>query len=192
MTKNKIIIVTHSALQIFFVSERHHWITTALINGDVHLFDSSYEGQLTPSAELQIVQMYQPLIDQHGLVMTVVPIQQQEGSNNCGLFSIAAAYHAAKGNDIAAITFNENRMRSHLIQCFQRQKVTAFPKSKKEGGVRRPESQHICITVHCPCQWPDSFDTMIQCDRCDTWYHYKCAKVKKAPLNDWFCSACSN
>ncbi len=103
MTKNKIIIVTHSALQIFFVSERHHWITTALINGDVHLFDSSYEGQLTPSAELQIVQMYQPLIDQHGLVMTVVPIQQQEGSNNCGLFSIAAAYHAAKGNDIAAI-----------------------------------------------------------------------------------------
>jgi hypothetical protein len=180
-------------LQIFFVEERHHWITTALINGDVYLFDSSFQGQLTASAELQIVQMYRPLIAGHGLLVTVIPIQQQEkDSNNCGLFSIAAAYHAAKGNDIAAIVFNEKGMRSHLIHCLERQKLTAFPKSRKVGGVSRPEPQHVCILVYCQCQRPDSFDTMIQCDKCDTWYHYKCAKVKEAPVGDWFCSACQN
>ena len=53
--------------------------------------------------------------------------QQEEGSNNCGLYSIAAVYHAAKRDNIAAITFNENRMRSHLVHCFEHQKFTAFP-----------------------------------------------------------------
>ena len=80
---------------------------TALIDGDVHLYDSSFQGQLTASAELQIAQMYRPLIAQHGLLLAVVPMQQQEeGSNNCGLFNIAAAYHAAKRprDNIAAIT----------------------------------------------------------------------------------------
>ena len=161
--------------------------SSALIDGDVHLFDSSFQGQLTASTELQILQMYRPLIAQHGLLVTVDPIQQQEeGSNNCGLFSIAAAYHVAKGDDITAIIFNEKRMRSHLVQCFERQKFTAFPKSRMVGGVGRPELQHICIAVHCSCQQPDSFDQMIQCDKCDTWYHYRCAKVKKAPLGDWY------
>jgi len=66
--------------------------------------------------------------------VTAIPIQQQTpGSNNCGLFSIAAAYHAAKGDDVKAITFNENRMRSHLIRCFEREKFTAFPKGKQIG-----------------------------------------------------------
>ena len=116
--------------------------------------------------------------------------QQEEGSNNCGLFSIAAAYHAAKRDNIAAITFNENRMRSHLVHCFEHQKFTAFPKSRKIGKASRPQLQHICISIYCPCQRPDSFDEMILCDKCDTWYHFKCAKVKEDPLEDWFCSSC--
>ncbi len=130
--------------------ERHHWVTTALIDGDVHLYDSSFQGQLTASAELQIAQMYRPLIAQHGLLLTVVPMQQQEeGSNNCGLFSIAATYHAAKRDNIAAITFNENRMRSHLVHCFERQKFTAFPKSRQIGKASRPQLQHAaCAHLH--------------------------------------------
>lgn len=179
-------------MQIFFVEESHHWITTALINGDVCIFDSSFDGRLTASVEMQIAQMYKPLISKHGLLVTVMPIQQQStGLNNCGLFSIATAYHIAKGDDIEAITFNENRMRSHLTRCFERQKLTAFPKARQQNSeARRPKLQFITIAVHCPCQQPDSIDHMIQCDKCDTWYHYRCAKVKRAPLGDWFCSSC--
>ena len=62
-----------------------------MINGEVHLFDCLFNGTLKPSAELQIAQLYKPLIRSNG---SVVPIQQQE-TNNCGLFSIAVAYHAA-------------------------------------------------------------------------------------------------
>ncbi len=144
------------------------------------------------SAELQITQLYQPLISQQALLVTIIPVQQQSpGSNNCGLFSIAAAYHAAKGNNIETITLNENKMRSHLIRCFEKQKLTAFPKGKQTGEVRRPKWQYIAIPVYCPCQRPDSLDQMIQCDKCKTWNHFQCAKIKEAPLGDWFCTMCT-
>ena len=73
--------------------------------------------------------------------------QQEEGSNNCGLFSIAATYHAAKRDNIAAITFNENRMRSHLVHCFEHQKFTAFPKSRKIGNIKQVDLN--CSTLFC-------------------------------------------
>ena len=50
--------------------------------------DCLFNGTLTPSAELQIAQLYKPLIRSNGLLMSVVPIQQQQETNNCGLFSI--------------------------------------------------------------------------------------------------------
>ena len=50
-----------------------------------------YGKELEPSAELQIAQMYK-----HSDTMGVASIyiqQQNSGSNNCGLFAIAAAYN---------------------------------------------------------------------------------------------------
>lgn len=118
-------------IQLCKFEERQHWITTALMHGKVCVFDSCFNGQLTASAELQIVQMYRPLIEENTLLVTVMPIQQQEpGFNSCRLFSIAAAYHAANGDSIKDITFSEQRMRSHLIKCFEREKLTAFPKAR--------------------------------------------------------------
>ena len=133
--------------------------------------------------------MYQPLIKRNSLLVEVAPIQQQQpGSNNCGLFSIAAAYHAARGDDIETITFDERKMRAHLSQCFEHKQLSAFPTTK---AAPRPKLRRIIIPVYCPCLRPDSFDQMIQCDRCDVWHHYKCVNIKEAPRGDWFCPACS-
>ncbi len=182
--------IFHAAIQIFYVQERQHWITTALIRGEIYLFDSCFNGTIEPSVELQIAQLYRPLVDSNSLLLTVVPMQQQEfGSNNCGLFSIAAAYHTAKGNDVKSISFNEKRMRSHLIKCLELEKLSAFPKIKA-ANVKRAEFQHIAIIIYCPCKRPDSFEDMIQCNQCNTWYHKSCAKVTKDPLGDWFCIDC--
>ena len=48
------IFVFFIADQIFFVEERQHWITTAMINGEVHLFDCLFNGtlHLVPSSRL--------------------------------------------------------------------------------------------------------------------------------------------
>ena len=120
-----------TAIQIFFVEERQHWITTALLNGELYLFDSCFNGTLSPSVERHIAQMYGPLITDNGLLLSVVPIQQQEGANNCGVFAIAAAYHAAARGDLGSMVFDEGKMRNHLIKCFEQGRLTRFPQTTK-------------------------------------------------------------
>ena len=60
---------------------------------------------LSPSRELQIVQLYQQAQTDTGLVVTVVLVQQQRGRKDCELLSIVAAVHAANGEDVGSITF---------------------------------------------------------------------------------------
>ena len=73
---NDVFVLFFIAVQIFF-EERQHWITTAMINGEVYLFDCLFNGTLTPSAELQIAQLYKPLISSNGLLVSVVPKTRQ-------------------------------------------------------------------------------------------------------------------
>ena len=62
--------------------------------------------------ELQVAQMYGPLADSDGLLVSIVALQQQSPRTfNCGPLCIAAAYHAAKGNNLAEITFDESKIR---------------------------------------------------------------------------------
>ncbi len=51
------------------------------------MFDSSFNGKLAASAELQITQLYQLLISEQPLLVTIIPVQQQSpGWNNPQLF----------------------------------------------------------------------------------------------------------
>ncbi|EDS44067.1 predicted protein [Culex quinquefasciatus] len=46
---------------------------------------------------------------------------------------------------------------------------------------------------NCPyCGLPDEADReMVQCDRCDVWYHFRCAGVTRAVKHQsWFCGPC--
>ena len=64
------------------------------------LFDSHFRGRISAGVELQIAQMYGPLASSDGLLVSVVALQQQS-SCTCGPLCIAAAYHVAKGDDLA-------------------------------------------------------------------------------------------
>ena len=102
---------------------------------------------------------------------------------------IAAAYHACIGEDLRKLTFIEGQMRTHLSKCFWREKLAAFPKTKIQ--VRRPELQFLSIAICCKCKRPDSYKEMVQCDKCDSWYHFSCANVHRALLGSWFCLLCT-
>ena len=147
-----------------FVKERQHWIATSFSDNEVRLYDSCCNGGLSLSVEVQIVQLYQQAMTDTGLVVTVAPFQQQRKSNNCGLFSIAAAVHVANGDDVSSITFDESQMRSHLITCFEEGKLSPFPKST--AAVERVRLSHIVIPVNCECRMPDSKEEMVACDGC--------------------------
>ena len=93
------ILLVHAAVQILFVPERQHWVATAYHDGEVHIYDSCFPGYLCPSTEEQLVRLYRPAVRGGTLMVTANSIQQQEGSTDCGVFSVAAAYHCAMGDD---------------------------------------------------------------------------------------------
>ena len=66
-------------------------------------------------------------LDRSLLTVTRMPVQQQDGQSDCGVFSIASAYHAARGDDISWLHYDQSQMRKHLINCFEREELSPFP-----------------------------------------------------------------
>ena len=69
-----------------------------------------YTGELTPSLEEQLVQIYSPLARDVSLVITAVCVQQQSGGTDCGLFATAFALHAAMTKNFKTICFEQSLM----------------------------------------------------------------------------------
>ena len=125
------------AIQIFNDDHGKHWVATSFQDGEVKLFDSHFRGRISAGVELQIAQMYGPLASSDGLLVSVVALQQQSPRTlNCGPLCIAAAYHAAKGDNLAEITFDESKVRTHLVNCFESEQLTPFPLAPPKTTVR--------------------------------------------------------
>ena len=60
-------------------------------------------------------------------------VQKQCGGDDCGLFAIANAVQLAKKLDPVQVKFHQYQMRAHLLNCFEKGKMTTFPtqRSKK-------------------------------------------------------------
>ena len=123
------IIITSLAVQIHFVEERKHRMTSSYRDGQVKIYDSSFNGRTPPSHEIQLGHLYQPGVKDSTFhhVVTVQPVQQQRGKVDCGLFSIALAYSAANGEDVSKLQLDQDQLRTHLTLCFEQQELTAFP-----------------------------------------------------------------
>ena len=188
---NRITCFQPTAVQILFEQERKHWIMTSLQDGEVRLYNSCFHGhKLSASIEEQLVRIYKTSVTDRVLPVTVIPVQQQTGSVDCGVFSIAFAYHAALGENVGRITFAQQEMRQHLVQCFYARKLTPFPKESKK--MHRCRKRHLFIPLYCTCGFPESYDSdMISCDGCGQWFHYRCMHIKTPPPDTWFCSHCS-
>ena len=137
------------------------------------------------------MQLYQPAVKDSLLMVTAVSIQQQEGATDCGLFSIAAAYHVAVCDDLKGITFKQDGMREHLMECLERKELSLFPTTS--AVTTRCPKKHLFVHVSCVCRLPESYDSnMIECDKCGSWFHFKCMGLRKNALTDfWFCIHCS-
>ena len=81
-------------------------------------------------------------------------------------------------------------MRNHLLKCFTARKFTPFPTSI----VRRECNPRIIqLKVFCCCQMPATYGDMVQCGRCEQWFHIKCVGLPSLPCSDeeWNCSLCA-
>ena len=185
-------MLSHSALQIHFDDQRHHWVLSSFSNGEVRLYDSLSSPKFTIGMEKQLLQLYKLTLpqDSNALLVTSVSVQQQKGICDCGLFSIAFAVHiAARQEDVSSVAFDQKEMRSHLIRCLTKKELSPFPRTRK-AAAKFTKLHHLSIPAYCHCKRPDTADEMIQCDRCDEWWHFQCANIRRAPSNDWYCLNC--
>ena len=94
-------MVSNLALQILFNDERHHWIVSGLIRGEVRIYSSLSSTKFTPGMEKQLLQLYRAATLSNALLVSSMPVQQQRGICDCGMFAIAFAIHTAAGQDVA-------------------------------------------------------------------------------------------
>ena len=103
-------------------------------------------------------------------------VQQQVGVNDCGLFAIAFAVHAALGESVDRLTFDRSQMRNHLIKCFTKKKILPFPTFKSVClEIIFFLDENLNYTVCALCQKHNG--DMIECDNCRKWLHFKCMNL---------------
>ena len=103
------------------------------------VYDSKFSsGDLDTSLMHQLALVYRALItveeegeevDPH-LIVHFPPVEQQKGSSDCEVYAIAFAVHAALGDDVIHLEFDQTRMRNHLLQC---ERTSAVSNHKKCG-----------------------------------------------------------
>ena len=86
----------------------------------------------------------------------------------------AFAYHAARGDKVEELTFDQASMRKHLVKCFEDEKFTPFPQTS--DPVFKSASSTVHLSLYC-CRMPECYDSMVCCDICNLWYHFKCAGI---------------
>ncbi len=173
----------------------NHWLTISTVGAppsSVLLYDSMYAtaGRATQSQAASMM-----MVADQTLTLTFADVQMQAGGTECGVFALAFATAICFGYSPGKFQFNQPSMRSHLIECLEKQQFTMFPVKKERRQARKVKGKET-IPLHCVCRMPMIKEApMIQCSHCKKWYHGKhCTKTTKdawLPGAKWFCSVCS-
>ena len=80
---------------------------------------------------LQMAQIYRAPNNQPSLSVKVLPVQQQNGYRDCGLFAIAFATEICMGQNPSKAVFIQTQMRGHFFRCLTTGNMMPFlPKRK--------------------------------------------------------------
>ena len=127
------------------------------------------------------------ILKYEGTIVTLnkVPVQQQHGSEDCGLFAIANIVALCFGYEPNKILFHQDRMRNHLILCLEAWQFSMFP---FDVNPRRKRNKAQKIRVHCTCRHPHDGTKMIKCVNCSEWFHPNCLCVVDGQIpSEFFC-----
>ena len=98
-----------------------------------------------------------------------------------GVFAADVCLALATGVDPVTIRWIQNRMRTHLHECFLSEILTPFPTMERRlDRDLRPRLIHnllstFTIQLWCVCHLPSfAFRNMVECPKCLNWYHKPC------------------
>jgi len=126
LLQNKKLPKISHGLQIIFCSSRRHWIvasTIACVKNEVKIYDSLFSAT-DAETRRTIYNLFQ--IGKKPKIV-FAKYQRQIGTEDCGAFAIAVATAIAFGINPSSVYFQQEKMRSHLLACFEKQELTPFP-----------------------------------------------------------------
>ena len=130
---------------------------------------------------------------QKAITLVFQPVQSQHGSSDCGLFALAFTTSLCHQENPVEINYTQHKLRSHLLDCFTRGRMSPFPRSSRMRKIVKPRGREK-VQVYCRCRLPEN-GTMIQCDSCFEWFHTQCITVPehifKGHNTKWNCLYCS-
>ncbi len=100
----------------------------------VRLYDSYVSTVLTKSLKVQLKQVYQLASKDSSLIVTQLQMQQVN-LTDCGVLSIAYAYHLALGDEPSALNFHYKELRRHLVECFEKELLSPFPQLQEQSSL---------------------------------------------------------
>ena len=76
--------------------------------------------------------------------------------------------------------------------CLKTGKITVFPIRGQRRKISPPRVE--TFHIHGICRLPDDGSQMVECHKCQNWFHTNCVRVTRAALKrqsvPWLCSAC--
>ena len=118
---------TANTVQIVHCEKRRHSIVASTIfskKGCVNIYDTLF-ARLDAETQTTIKRMF-ALKSVEGLNM--VDIQCQKGTSDCSVFAIAVITSLLFGEDPGKVTYKQEKLREHLIECFTVGELSLFPK----------------------------------------------------------------
>ena len=188
---------TQNFVQVIFVGG-NHWACLSNVfceqENIIELYDSmpSHISSTIKEQAATILHCEAP-----NFTIRVVNVQQQERGDSCGLFAMAIAYDLCNRKDPFLSTYNEARLRSHLLSCFQQERISRFPGGNPSRRRKRILDE-ISVDVFCNCRYPDidittHLGNMVCCSVCNEWFHEGCEDIPSNVFTetvDWICSSC--
>ena len=108
------------------------------------------------------------------------------------MFAISFAATLAAGKHPSAFLFHQRKMREHLHTCLSNNEWSMFSTTRSEGRENKSRVKAVKeIELFCDCRMPASFADMVECSRCQQWYHMKICVVVEDVDSNWYCRYCS-
>ena len=186
---------TRPWVQVVWVGQCH-WITVSSLRTSrrnaVQIYDSMYSVSASKKLICQLSVLSFKFTEDDELIIEHQNMQRQQGGNDCGLFAVAVATALCHDIDPLTCRFHQSRMREHLRLCLTKGRMEPFPAAERRVGFTTKAIEHT--KLYCLCRSPDSVGLMIECNKCNRWYHESCVKPEPEVLNNhahpYYCPLC--
>lgn len=130
-----------------------HWQAISTIGckkGEVILLDSLFHHRITIQTQRQICCLLNSSLG--SIIVKSIPVQQQTGGVDCGLFAIAFLEFVARTySNPVDVSFDQKQFRNHALRCLKDDRIYPFPVANSFYK-KRSATKEFELKLYCECR----------------------------------------